>query len=152
MSPKENRQVPPLNYERVHGLKRRRPELEVILNGGIDSASTIHDELHHVDGVMIGREAFANPYALALWERSLYGGDPPDRRAAVEAYLPYVDARLQEGARMTQLVKVLMGLFNGVPGARAWRRELTEGSQRAGAGPEVIEAALQRVAPVQASA
>ncbi|MFP4649048.1 MAG: tRNA dihydrouridine(20/20a) synthase DusA [Halorhodospira sp.] len=147
LSPKENREVPPLNYERVHRLKARRPELEIAINGGITDARTLHEQLCWVDGVMVGREAFSNPYALATWERELFGGELPERREVVAAFLPYVEARRREGIPMTQLVKVLMGLFNGQPGARAWRREMTEGSQRREAGPEVIEAALARVAP-----
>lgn len=147
LSPKENREVPPLDYERVHRLKQRRPDLEVILNGGVADEATARAELEHVDGVMVGRQAFSDPYALARIERALYGGELPDRREVVEAYLPYVASRVSEGVRMTQLVKVLMGLFNGCPGARAWRRVLSEGSQQRDAGPEVITAALDEVAP-----
>jgi len=151
LSPKENREVPPLDYGRVHGLKARRPGLEIAINGGIADSATLHEELRHVDGVMVGREAFANPYALARWEHELFGTEVLGRRAAVEAYLPFVEARCSEGVPMTQLVKVLMGLFNGCPGARAWRRALTEGSQRRDAGPAVIEAALAHVAPRDAA-
>ncbi len=149
LSPKENREVPPLDYARVHRLKARRPELEVAINGGIADAASIEEQLRHLDGVMIGREAFSNPYALAQWDAMLFGSEPPERSAVVTAYLPYVEARRCEGVPMSQLVKVLMGLFNGLPGARAWRRTLTEGSRQPGAGPEVIEQALARVAPAE---
>ncbi|MCG5528221.1 MULTISPECIES: tRNA dihydrouridine(20/20a) synthase DusA [Halorhodospira] len=151
LSPKENREIPPLDYLRVHRLKARRPDLEVAINGGIADAATLREQLQWVDGAMIGREAFSNPYVLAQWDCMLFGGELPGRRAVVTAYLPYVEARRREGVPMSQLVKVLMGLFNGLPGARAWRRTLTEGSQQPGAGPDVIERALKCVAHGEAA-
>ncbi|WP_338034570.1 tRNA dihydrouridine(20/20a) synthase DusA [Halorhodospira neutriphila] len=147
LSPKENREVPPLDYARVQRLKARRPELEVVLNGGLADGAAIEEQLRHVDGVMVGRAAFSDPYALALWDRQLHGGPPPDRRAAVEAYLPHVERQLAAGVSMAELAKPLMGLFSGVPGARAWRRRLTEAGQHPQAGPEAIRQALDRLAP-----
>ncbi|MBK1735415.1 tRNA dihydrouridine(20/20a) synthase DusA [Halorhodospira abdelmalekii] len=145
LSPKENREIPPLHYERVWRVKECFPELEVVLNGGVADEQTLIEQLARVDGVMVGRAAFADPYALACWESRLFGGTVPSRRAAVEAYLPFVESQLQAGVPMTHLVKVLMGLYSGRPGGKRWRRALTLGSQRPGAGPEAIAAALDEV-------
>ncbi|WP_274522537.1 tRNA dihydrouridine(20/20a) synthase DusA [Halorhodospira halochloris] len=145
LSPKENREIPPLDYPRVHRLKRDFPHLEIVLNGGIASEEVLLEQFGYVDGVMVGREAFANPYSMALWECSIMGGEPPARREAVEEYLPYVERQRQLGVPMSQLVKVLMGLYRGCKGARLWRRHLSEGSQQPGAGPEVITQALRQV-------
>lgn len=149
LSPKANRQVPPLDYARVHRLKQAFPHLEIVVNGGIADECTLLEQLDYVDGAMIGREAFANPYSMALWECLVWGGEPPSRRAAVEAYLPYVESQRQVGVPMSQLVKVLMGLYRGCQGARLWRRWLTEGSQQPGAGPELIAQALEFVHTAQ---
>ena len=148
LSPKDNREVPPLDYARVYRLKRSFPHLEIIINGGIADEHRLLEQLEHVDGVMVGREAFANPYSIALWECSIMGGKPPSRRNAVERYLPYVERQRQLGVPMSQLVKVLMGLYRGCKGARQWRRHLTVASQQSGAGPELIAQALRWVDPV----
>lgn len=147
LSPKQNRDIPPLNYARVYRLKEVFPHLEIVLNGGIGDQRAVLEQLERVDGVMIGRQAFADPYCLARWESALWGGEPPGRRAAVEAFLPYVEAQRRAGVPLSQLVKVLMGLYRDCKGARQWRRRLTEGSQQPNAGPEVIAAALQLVEP-----
>ena len=152
LSPKENREIPPLDYPRVFRLKADHPDLEVVLNGGLQNLEGVQAALEHVDGVMVGRAAFSEPYSLACWSHAVQGGEEPDRWAAVAGYLPYVEAQRRAGVPMSQLVKVLMGLFNGLPGARAWRRELTEGAQRPGAGPELIEHALSKVRPPVAQA
>ncbi len=149
LSPKENREVPPLCYERVWNLKKRRPDLDVVINGGIVDWDGVATQLRHVDGVMVGREAFKNPYALALWDYGLFGGEPPSRHQAVNRYLPYVEERLAAGVRLPSLVKVLLGLFNGCRGAKAWRRHLSEHAPGPGAGIEVVEAALAFVPEVE---
>ncbi|RLK50509.1 tRNA-U16,U17-dihydrouridine synthase [Alkalispirillum mobile] len=149
LSPKENREIPPLDYARVHRLKRDFPQLEVVLNGGITALEEIETALQEgLDGVMVGREAYGNPWALAGWDRALYGAagaGVPDRHAAVRAFLPYVEAQLAAGARLQHLARHILGLFNGCPGGRRWRRHISEQAHKDGAGPEVIEQALALV-------
>lgn len=149
LSPKENRDIPPLDYGRVRRLKSAHPRLPVIINGGIGSLeeATAHlgDECGvRLDGVMLGRAAYRNPGILLEVDPRFFGTVAPvlDARSAVEAYRPYVAARLAEGVRLPALVHPLIGLFQGVPGARAWRRILTVEAVRANAGLEVIDAAL----------
>ena len=147
LSPKENREIPPLDYPRVHRLKRDFPELTVILNGGLKTPSQILAEIDHVDGVMIGREAYQNPYALLGMEQALFGpdGDAPSRHEIVRRFLDYVETERTAGVPLKSITRHVLGLFNGLPGARAWRRHLSEEAVRDGAGPEVIEQALSRV-------
>lgn len=156
LSPKENREIPPLDYERVHRLKRDFPALEVILNGGITRTETLLATLERgLDGAMVGREAYTNPWALAGWDRALFGtsgAGVPDRHSAVRAFLPYVEAELARGARLQHLARHILGLFNGCPGGRRWRRHISEHAHKAGAGPEVIEQALARVPEAPAAA
>jgi tRNA-dihydrouridine synthase A len=150
LSPKENREIPPLDYPRVHRLKRDFPELTVILNGGLKSPSQIIAEIDHVDGVMIGREAYQNPYALLGMEKVMFGmkGPVPGRHEIVRRFLSYVEAERAAGVPLKSITRHVLSLFNGLPGARAWRRHLSEEAVRNGAGPEVIEAALSRVPEV----
>jgi tRNA-dihydrouridine synthase A len=140
LSPKENREVPPLRYDVVYRLKQEFPEIEVVLNGGVTSLDTAADHLDRVDGVMIGRAAYENPYLLAEADRRLFGerAPPPSRRDIVERLLPYVEARLADGVPLAAITRHILGLFNGQPGARAWRRHLSEHAHRPGAGIEVI--------------
>jgi tRNA-dihydrouridine synthase A len=147
LSPKENREVPPLRYELVHRVKAEFAELEVIVNGGIRTLEQARAQLAAVDGVMVGREAYQNPYALAEWERALLDvSEPvPSRFDIVERLLPYVDRELAEGTPLRGITRHLLGLFNGLPGARAWRRHLSEAAHRPGAGPEVILDAMSAV-------
>ncbi len=147
LSPKQNREVPPLRYEVVRRLKLERPSLEIIINGGIHTLEQAADHLGHVDGVMLGRAAFHDPYLLAGADARLFG-DParPRTRAEVVAdYLPYVESQLADGVPLARLSRCLVGLFLGQPGARAWRRHLSEGAHRHGAGTGLIEAALAEV-------
>ena len=143
LSPKENRSVPPLRYERVFQLKRDYPELEIVLNGGIQSVADIDAALQEVDGVMIGRQAYQQPYFLAEIERHL---DPafelPARRAIVEQMLPYIESELASGERLGRITRHMLGLFAGQPGARAWRRYLSEHAFRDSAGVDTVMAAL----------
>ena len=145
LSPKQNRTVPPLNYERVYRLKRDLPELEVILNGGITNSAEVEDVLGHVDGVMIGRRAYHDPYFLAeLDERFLGQSRLPDRRKIVARMIPYIEGELAAGERLNRITRHMLGLFAGQPGARAWRRTLSENAHRPDAGPELLLRALEK--------
>lgn len=147
LSPKQNREIPPLCYERVHRLKAAFPRLTVVINGGLATVEQMQGQLAHVDGVMVGREAYHNPYMLARVDAALYGdeGPVPTRHQVVERFLPYVEARLAEGVPLQTMTRHILGLFQGVPGARAWRRHLSEHAHRPGAGAEVIRQAAGQV-------
>ncbi|MGI9485538.1 MAG: tRNA dihydrouridine(20/20a) synthase DusA [Geminicoccaceae bacterium] len=147
LSPKENREIPPLDYNRVRRLKRDFPDITVVLNGGLKTPPQIMEQIDHVDGVMIGREAYQNPYALIDMERALFGGDEPPktRHDIVRQFLNYVDDKRAAGVPLKSMTRHILGLFNGLSGARAWRRHLSENAMCADAGPEVIEAALALV-------
>ncbi|MCC7413875.1 MAG: tRNA dihydrouridine(20/20a) synthase DusA [Gammaproteobacteria bacterium] len=146
LSPKQNREIPPLMYERVHRLKREFPELEIVLNGGVTHLDGVAEQLRHVDGVMIGREACQNPYLLAGVDRRFHAGTQPApaREDVLHSYCDYVEDELRHGTRPGDLLRPLLGLFQGEPGARAWRRHLSEHGSRPGAGARTIEAALAR--------
>jgi tRNA-dihydrouridine synthase A len=147
LSPKENREIPPLRYELVHRVKAEFPELEIIANGGIRSLEQARAQLAMVDGVMIGREAYQNPYVLAEWERALLGGGAPapSRFEVVERLLPYVERELAEGTPLRAISRHVLGLFNGLPGARAWRRRLSEAAHRPGVGARLLLEAMSAV-------
>ena len=151
LSPKENRDVPPLDYPLVHRLKRERPELTVVLNGGLGTLETAAGELQPqddvaLDGVMLGRAAYHEPELLGRVDPALFGqGEGVQPAEAVEAYLPYVQARLDEGVPLSAMTRHMLGLFHGRPGARTWRRILTVEAIRPAAGVEVIERALSAV-------
>jgi len=144
LSPKENRSVPPLNYERVFRLKRNIPDLEIVLNGGITDLAEVAAVLPHVDGVMIGRQAYHQPYFLAELEHYVRPEwQPPERKLIVEQMMNYVESELREGESLARVTRHMLGLFAGQPGARAWRRHLSENAHLDGAGPEVLIAALE---------
>lgn len=147
LSPKANREVPPLDYPLVYRLKRERPALTVSINGGVADLDQAQAHLQHVDAVMMGRAAYHDPGLLGQVDRRLFGEAGPDTTApqAVAAYRPYMAARLAEGTPLSAMTRHMLGLFAGQPGARAWRRDLTVGSVRAGAGLEVVDAALERI-------
>ena len=147
LSPKENREIPPLRYEVVHRLKRDFPALIVVLNGGLITLEQAEEQLRRVDGVMIGRAAYENPYLLAEADGRFFGASapPPGRHQVVRALLPYLEAQLRAGTPLHRMTRPILGLFRGLPGARAWRRTLSERACRAGAGVEVVEAALEWV-------
>ena len=145
LSPRENREVPPLDYAAVHALKRRLPAVPIVLNGGLADWPAVAEALRHLDGVMIGRAAYGEPALLLDVDARLFGeGEAPASRAeAVAAHLPYVEARLAAGVPLHAMTRHMLGLFNGLPGARGWRRHLaTEGVKR-GAGLAVIAEALR---------
>ena len=154
LSPKENRDIPPLDHALVLAQKARRPELEIVINGGIGSLSEAEAFLEAgLDGVMIGRAAYHDPGAiLAAADRRIFGeaGPDADPEAAARAMMDYVEEEMAEGERLHRIVRHMLGLFAGRPGARAWRRVLSEASSRPGAGPELIEEALGRLEPLAA--
>ncbi len=145
LSPKDNRSVPPLDYARVYRLKREHPRLTIILNGGIASTNSAIEHLQHVDGAMIGREAYQNPWFLVELERAM-GEEkgPTHRHEVLERMLPYIKAELAAGTELKHITRHMLGLFAGQPGARAWRRYLSENAHRAGAGINVVLAAMNR--------
>ena len=148
LSPKENRTVPSLDYERVYKLKREFPELVIILNGGVTSIDECRSHLEHVDGVMIGRQAYQNPWILTELEQafgSAAGYVVPDRHAAIQRMTPYIERQIAGGAELKHITRHLLGLFAGQQGARAWRRFLSENAHRPGAGIEVLHDALERL-------
>ncbi len=147
LSPKENREIPPLRHDVVYRLKRDFPSLTIILNGGLTALDQIADSLQQVDGVMIGRAAYENPYLLADVDRRFFGSSAPSpsRQQIIRALLPYVETQLQRGTPLHCVTRHVLGLFQGIPGARAWRRYLSEHAHRRGAGVEVLEAALRQI-------
>lgn len=147
LSPKENRDVPPLRYEEVYRLKAERPELPVEINGGIAGLAEVRRHLARVDAVMVGRSAYDDPFSLAAADRELFGApeEPITRGRVVEAVLPYADELVASGQPVSRLTRHLLGLFAGRRGARAWRRHLTEGARAAGAGSEVLVEAAAHV-------
>ncbi|WP_349371170.1 tRNA dihydrouridine(20/20a) synthase DusA [Salinarimonas sp.] len=147
LSPKENRDVPPLDYGRVHRLKARLPDLPIAINGGIKTIEACVEELAHVDGVMLGRAAYQDPEILLRVDPVLFGEDAPvaDGFAAIEAYEPYVAARLAEGVRLSSITRHMLGLFPGRPGARAYRRHLATEAVRPGAGLDTLREAVDHV-------
>ena len=144
LSPKQNRDVPPLDYPLVRRLKAARPDLEIILNGGLESLDHGLVEGSGVDGIMLGRAAYHTPWTLADADRRVFGATNPvsSRHDAVEAYRPYLAARLSDRVALHSMTRHMLGLFHGCPGARQWRRILSEKANRPGAGLEVLDEAL----------
>lgn len=147
LSPKENREIPPLRYDVVRQLKADFPHLTVVLNGGVRSLAEARTHLAWADGVMIGREAYQNPFVLALADREIFGEDTPapTRREIVEGLVPYVEEMLARDVYLSRVTRHILGLFAGQPGARGWKRELSERAFRPGAGVDVLLDALARV-------
>jgi tRNA-dihydrouridine synthase A len=148
LSPKENREVPPLDYARVRRLKAARPTLPVAVNGGLHTMEEAKAQLAHLDGVMVGRAAYGDPEILLRVDPELFGEKPPvsDAFEAVEAFEPYVAARLAEGVRLSAMTRHLLGLFAGRPGARAFRRHLATEAVKPGAGLRTLRDAAAHVA------
>lgn len=144
LSPKQNRTVPPLRYEDVYRLKRERPNLVIEINGGIEDLDAIASHLARVDAVMVGRAATNDPFLFAHIDAPFYGqtSAPQTREEVIEAMLPYVTEWVARGTRVHHLVRGMLNLFANQPGARAWRRSLSEGARRKDAGPEVLRDAL----------
>ncbi len=145
LSPKENREVPPLQYDKVYQLKRDFPHLEIIINGGITTLEQSKQLLEHVDGVMLGREAYANPYLLAEVDQQIYGVSRPiiSRQEVMEGFIAYCEEQLAKGARLNHLTRHILGLYHGMPRARQFRRILSEQAHKPGAGIDVVKQALE---------
>ena len=149
LSPRENRDVPPLDYALVHRLKRRLPDMPIAINGGIATLDAVAAQLAHVDGVMLGRAAYGDPAILLCVDRLIFGAAAPDRdrREALDRFIPYIEARLAEGVPLHAMTRHMLGLFNTWPGARAWRRHLATEGVRPAAGLDVLRDALRFVRP-----
>jgi tRNA-dihydrouridine synthase A len=149
LSPKENREVPPLRYEQVYRLKQEFPQLTIAINGGIRTLEDCERHLEHVDGVMLGREAYENPYFLAQVDQRLFGDSrpAPTRAEALLGMRRYVEQELAQGTSLGQITRHILGLYRGLPGGRAYRRHLSEHAHRKGAGWQVIEDALALTLP-----
>lgn len=146
LSPKQNREVPPLRYDMVYQIKKDFPDMTIILNGGIKTVADIKIHLQHVDGVMIGREAYSNPYFLAGLEQALFPSSEPfyTRVEIVERFIPYVTEQLEKNIKLSNMTRHILGLFHGQTGGRLWRRTLSEQAYLKGAGVEVIGRALEQ--------
>ena len=143
LSPKENRNVPPIDYDRVYRMKARRPDLTIIVNGGIGSFGEAVDHLAHVDGVMLGRAVYQDPYILAEVDQRLFGESEPaaSRLEVLDSFMAYAEEELARGVRLNQMTRHILGLFHGQPRARAFRRVLAEMAHLDGAGLDVLMAA-----------
>lgn len=152
LSPKENREVPPLRYDWAYRLKRERPGLQVIVNGGIADAAEATAHLAHVDGAMLGRAAYHTPYVLHELDAAWFGGQLRTRGELLRAYRPYVEAQLQRGVFLKHIVRHVLGLFAGQPGGRAFRQVLSEGGHKPGADWSLVERALALTERTRAAA
>jgi len=148
LSPKENREIPPLNYARVHRLKQRHPQLTVIINGGIATIEEAEEQLHHVDGVMLGRAAYNTPWILSEVDSRLFGAPRlvESPLEVVDRMKPYIAGQLARGVWLQNVTRHMLGLFHGLPGGRLWRRVLSEEAPKPGAGIEILEKAAAEVA------
>ncbi len=147
LSPKENRDVPPLDYDLVARVKAENPELTIVMNGGITTLDEAAEHLRHVDGVMLGRAAYQNPALLAEVDARFFGGEAVRIEDAVEAYIDYVAHELGKGVPLNAMTKHMLGLFNGQPGARLFRRHLSENATRPGANIVTLRDALAHLYP-----
>ncbi|MDC9701614.1 MAG: tRNA dihydrouridine(20/20a) synthase DusA [Alphaproteobacteria bacterium] len=145
LDPKQNREIPPLDYERVYRLKIRRTHLNIVLNGGIRSLDEAEKHLDHVDGVMLGRAIYANPWILSQVDQKLFGMQAHEmtREEAIIQLFPYIEKQLAHGVWLNQISRHLTGIFRSLPGARTWRRILSERAHMPGSGVEIINAALR---------
>lgn len=146
LSPRQNREIPPLSYKTVYKLKQERPDLTVIINGGITGVAETNGHLASVDGVMIGRAVYENPWFLAELEQSVFGGPPPeDRRKVLGEYITYMERQTGLGVPLYAMARHALGLFQGQRGARAWRRYISENGPRRGVGCEIVRQAAEQV-------
>jgi tRNA-dihydrouridine synthase A len=149
LSPKENREIPPLRYERAYQLKKDFPELEIIINGGIKEIREIDEHLLHVDGVMLGRQAYHHPYMLATFDERYYGDTTSTRSRdeILQAMLPYIQSQLvTNGPRLNSITRHMLGLMAGLPGARAFRQRLSDSKQLANGDPALLLHAIDAMA------
>jgi tRNA-dihydrouridine synthase A len=153
LSPKENREIPPLRYEVAYELKKEFPQLEIIINGGIKTSDEIAGHLAHVDGVMMGREAYHNPYAMAGYDARFYGVDAPvkSREEVLEAMIPYIQAQLAlygaKGLKLNSITRHMLGLMAGLPGARGFRQTMSDPRKLASGDPHLLLEAAARMRP-----
>jgi len=152
LSPKENREVPPLRYDWAYRLKAERPALQVVVNGGIVDATEARAHLGHVDGAMLGRAAYHTPYLLHELDAAWFGGGLRSRDELLRGYRPYVEAQLAQGVQLKHIVRHVLGLYAGQPGGRAFRQVLSEGAHKPGAGWSLVERALALTARREAAA
>lgn len=146
LSPKDNRHIPPLRYEYVYRLKKERPDLTITINGGIKTIEDCREHLRHTDGVMVGREAYHNPFLLCQVDSEIYGEGSPNlmtRERFLDEIEPYILSELERGTRLHSMTRHILGLFQGQPGARLWRRILSEEGVKDGAGIEVLHQARE---------
>jgi tRNA-dihydrouridine synthase A len=150
LSPKDNRAVPPLKYDYVYRLKREFPELEIVINGGVETLQAIEQHLEHVDGVMLGRAAYRDPYLLVAVGTSLFGNPPPSRARIVQAMYEYACAEVAHGTALRAIARHLLGLYHGQPNARLWRRMLSDAGMLAANRPELLLQAVRATESAQA--
>lgn len=150
LSPKQNREIPPLRYDVVHQIKKDFPHLTIVVNGGITNLLQVDEQLAAVDGVMIGREAYSNPYFLAEIEKKYYlSEDEIDTRfEVIEKFIRYMQTQLNNNVKLSSMTRHILGLFQGQHGARLWRRYISENAHRSGAGVDVVHQALQKMLDV----
>jgi tRNA-dihydrouridine synthase A len=151
LSPKQNREIPPLDYDKVFQLKQDFPELEVIINGGIEDLELSQQLLQQVDGVMLGRAAYHNPYLLAEVDQQFYGStaEVKSRDQVLLDFLPYIEQQLSEGVALNHMTRHILGLFQGVAGAKLFRRHISEQAHKKGAGIEVVQQAREKMLDAQ---
>ncbi|MBD0788888.1 tRNA dihydrouridine(20/20a) synthase DusA [Vibrio sp. Y2-5] len=147
LSPKENREIPPLDYNRAYQIKKDFSHLNIAINGGVKSLEEAKEHLSHLDGVMIGREAYQSPYILAEVDQQIFGLNTPvkKRSEVIFEMFPYIEQQLSQGAYLGHITRHMLGMFQSMPGARQWRRHISENAHKAGAGIEVVEAALAKI-------
>lgn len=150
LSPKENREIPPLDYPRAYQIKKDFSHLNIAVNGGVKSLDEALEHLEHLDGVMIGREAYQSPYILSEVDQRIFGEDKPviKRSDVVKAMYPYIDQQLSQGAYLGHITRHMLGLFQSMPGARQWRRHISENAHKKGADLKVLQDALAKI-PVE---
>ncbi|PTP00251.1 tRNA dihydrouridine(20/20a) synthase DusA [Vibrio splendidus] len=147
LSPKENREIPPLDYDRAYQIKKDFSDLVIAVNGGVTTLEQTKEHLQHLDGVMIGREAYHSPFILAEVDQQVFGLDTPikKRSQVVEEMYPYIERELSNGASLGHISRHMLGLFQSMPGARQWRRYISENAHKKGAGIEVMQTALAKI-------
>ena len=150
LSPKQNREIPELNYAHVYQLKKDFPHLEIIINGGVTTLAQCQEHLHNLDGVMIGREAYSNPYLLANVDQQLYKSSNPvkTREQIAEEFLIYVEKELTKGTKLSAMTRHILGLFHGMPGARLFRRHISENAFKPSATIDILKTALEKTTGV----
>ncbi len=147
LSPKENREIPPLDYPRAYQLKKDFSHFVIAVNGGVKTLEETKEHLKHLDGVMVGREAYQNPYILAEVDQQIFGLDKPvkKRTQVVQEMFPYIEEQLSKGVYLGHITRHMLGIFQNMPGARQWRRHISENAHKPGSGIEVVEAALAKI-------